>query len=225
MQIPQTHRSNFPARKIWLILVLLTLASNVYATPLYYTFEGEVSNIFNSENDFDATKYNGLDIGNSLSYTFLIDFDAAGTRTRSDGSVFEFQDNTRYDAFYTDYIAGDKLSLTSVDGIKEFNFGKSRQNRVGNIVGGNALVLYSFDISIVQEWAIGTNVNSIDLGYGDDSSFTLLSGDLTLTNISDTYNMDIPEPATLLLFSLGLLGLRYNYSRRNVNIKPPEIQG
>ena len=96
------------------------------AVPMYYTFEGALTHVQ------DTAAESGLNLGDTVSYTLLVDYERAGTYTADNGYVYTQVDrtitnsdgsSTNWDYFYVDYISGSALGNLGTDYISEFNYG------------------------------------------------------------------------------------------------------
>jgi len=191
-----------------LIATLLAFSQVSFATPLYYTFEGEVNRIagYNANSVADAA---GLNVGATVSYTLLLDFDAPGSLTYNNGATYTYTDYSGYDYFFADYIAGDALQLDYSNYVEEYNVGLS-YNYYNYYDYSSIAVddyLYFYNYTDISDWEVGTDISAYDYwNTGYYSYYGFINSNMKLTSISKNYN-DIPEPGTLLLFSLGLIGL------------------
>jgi len=195
------------------------LSEMAQAVPMNYTFTGNVSSIFGS--DPGIANDQGLFVNSTVTYRFLVDFDANGTWRRNDvgGTVVTMVDNSDLDFFFTDYVSGD--ALVEVDGgfrntdiwVAEFNFGQDRLTSTGGALTGNSsddtLIIWS-DSTDLSDWVVGTVVLGQNIPYDSTGAFSDLRTNLTLTEI-----LPVPEPSTMLLLLSGLIGLiGYNYRRQ-----------
>lgn len=207
--------------------IFLSLSGKAQAVPVYYTFEGTVTNTYDTTGTtIDAS----LSAGSSVTYTFVVDFDVDGFYTLSDGTDYNYSDSADYDVFYTDYISGDAIAQTSggtygSDGnSSEYNFGfNSSTSTVGALVGNfsdDMLFIYSYSAD-VSDWAVGDIMSSYNQAFGSAGAISQLSADLTLTRMSGMRPPrphPVPEPSTLLLLGSGMLGF-FVFRRRQLSVK------
>ena len=212
---------------LFLLMIMLGVSGTVNAVPMYYTFEGLVSEI--TSDNAGIISDAGLIEGSPVTYTFLVDFDADGSWTDIDGNKHIISDDEAngLDFFYTDYISGSALKAeeggthpydtyaTSTEWAAENNIGLDDSSFGEGYLWGNSdddSLLIGFDwlstghlytsSSLVSNWVVGTEVPAINQAYAIDGSFSELYAKLTLTKISP-----IPEPTTMLLLGSGLIGL------------------
>lgn len=198
------------------LVACLAWGGSAQATPLTYTFEGQISRIYDSAGILSAQ---GVSLGDSVVYTFLVDTDLSATHTLVDGSVYTYPDLPIRDYFFADLV-GDGL-VDEVNGgiynapfhVAEYNRGFTDLNHgLTSFVGGSNdnYVSVSSNNTFADMIAGLTNV----LGYehardnlGNAGSFY---ADMTLTSVTDATS--VPEPSSILLLAIGIL--TFGVSRR-----------
>lgn len=197
------------------------------ATPLYYTFSGEVTFVN------DASVATELHPGSDVTYTFLVDFAGEGSATQF-GSTLVYQDvsNGNYDSlhrysvdyFRVDYVSGDAVSLPGAGSPFRENMGSaltiwdrfdpsyvyyygslnaSVQTDFYNVMSIGR-VLFQDPSAHPQSWGIGTPVEGFDRIIAQGGYLEVRSN-LTLDRISEVAPAAVPEPGSLLLVAPGLM--------------------
>ena len=209
-------------RVLFLVALLAPVAS---ADPLYYTFEGNIAWITASCSSADSAWVQaqrdayGKEIGSRVTYTLLVDFERPGTVTWTPENVHIYQSNP-----YCDYVCGDLFLGFSGGYPMEWNVGgdtgvydgQSGINASSTLHGGygdNDIVICT-DMQVgyswltewerykpLSDWTVGTLV----LGC-NSSCFLNYISTLTITRISETHPVPVPEPSTLVFVAMGLLG-------------------
>ena len=201
--------------------MVFIMSGKAQAVPMYYTFDGTVYNIIGTAPEIANDQ--GFFIGDSVTYTFIIDFDANAAITYNSGTVFTYLDTASTDYFYTDYVSGD--ALVEVDGgyynqgyyPAEYKYGYDCLDRICRDLWANSTddLLQINSNSAISDWVPGGDATmyGINWAYDSTSAYSLLYADLTLTSISPVNA--VPEPSTLLLLGSGMLGL-IAYRRRQL---------
>jgi len=202
----------------YLILPLLFCTSVAYASPLLYTFEGDISHIAQYEPDasgrlvptfLSSSGRTGFSIGQTVSYTFLLDLDADAIRVSPDGTKYVIEDTAQWDYFYSQLISGDlpespTYPFTNPYFLTEFQRGSysfvSGTTRIRGGVEANRISLGT-PIEFI-DWDIGTIFSSQLHYWYSEASFENMQLSMSLVDISA-----VPEPTTLALIGLGLAGV------------------
>ena len=176
----------------------LPYGGDIYvSSKIYYTFTG-TARIFSDA--AGAIVDAEISEGDSVSYTFLIDFNDIGYKFANSGDITEFNDNEIFDFFFVDYISGS--ALEPVDGgflndgfnAAEWNKGSTQfSNMLTRIEGlsDNNKVLLTGGQKSPAEWVVGDVVSGSSFAYNSNGDLSILKSTLTITSISSEPPNDI----------------------------------
>ncbi|MBT2971354.1 MAG: hypothetical protein B6D72_09420 [gamma proteobacterium symbiont of Ctena orbiculata] len=201
----------------FIFIVFFGITTSTFAAPFTYTFSGTISHILD---DAGAAAVAGISVGDSVSYTFLIDRARDPIEMYYDGSLNPnlIDSPPSRDYFYVDLLSGSLIdevnggSFDSAGDIAVYKEGLELDSPAGQ---GVIFLTGSDDNFIRLEggldlWTIGSIVNVEETAFDENVFYTTVtSQNLTLTNISA-----VPVPAAVWLFGTGLLGIfGFNYRK------------
>jgi PEP-CTERM motif len=217
---------NLPTYFLLSTIAGILCAGQVYASPVYYTFNGNVTRVGASFHDEFSVPFNDYSVGQSVTYTFMIDLAGVGYSTSHMQSYDGFHDETTnlsdinsgdgviWDYFLSEYVGGDAMTAdapssadqsTSHFGLNENAYGTFYSSITGSNLDPTGIDFISIGANYrdVNTWAVGQT------GFGGDNTTYALAyysgrgitrsvgSSLTLTDISDINPYASSSPASV----------------------------
>jgi hypothetical protein len=226
MQYEKKSGARFPV----IALSLMLGAASAPATPLYYSFQGQV--VYSNAPDYV--------LGQPISYVFLVDQAIDGYSLDGGGNVqpigdySEALDYYRL-SFYASYVGGDAFAsdnplspikescFCGIDQVHYDEIFSALRGSNSDLSGFDNLDIWSYETRI-SDWTVGQSLlaeNFVSNGPGVVN--TSYSSSMILASITEENPMpaSVPEPSILALFGMGLMGIflvsnsrKYRESRR-----------
>ncbi|MDH5694596.1 MAG: PEP-CTERM sorting domain-containing protein [Gammaproteobacteria bacterium] len=226
--------------KILCLIVGLLISFGASATQITYTFEGQIREIYD-EKDLGVAQSLGLNVGTTVNYQVLVDFDARASYTHIGGITTSWNsnilnENSFYENYYADLLSGPELTTDYEIEYKleEKNHAFSYEDIYGSstrlFVGSGLGMEFLLSDTLIQDIQIGQYVELYDVWIDYDSATGLeyygyIYADLQVTDIvGDVNNIpialnarSIPLPSSLYLFGVGLIGLCWRgYQKKEI---------
>lgn len=217
---------------IWLAALLCAgLSAHAQAASQYYTFQGTVTSLSDSDGLIGAA---GLSLNSSVQYVFEVDFGLDATFTQMSGNVITQSDPSTQDYYFANYVSGSALPVpasplyTAPTNVAEYNRGSDFNNGTAGILTTNS------QNNQLTLRASGNTISGLSVGDGTSlrvdnriwysgganaNTAFLVSTDMVLTSISNTAPVTaVPEPEIYAMMGVGL-GLMGWVARRK-KLKP-----
>jgi hypothetical protein len=196
---------------LYLFISFLGTIGNTQAKPLSYTFEGYISELWDTAGAIQAA---GITNGDKVRYTLLVDLDKQASLARNSGVVLTHSDRSTIGLFYADLVSGsliEEIGGGRFNGpldYAEYNFGNSTTANVWTAiqVGSDNNWILAYAYRIFSKWTVGTLVNGVDVDYSQTKS-SAYHAELTLTSISKASSF--PDPSSLFLLGCGPACIMY----------------
>jgi hypothetical protein len=195
-------------------LAVVISALPTLASPVYYTFSGQVT----------SSQYAAITVGQTVSYTFSVDLDQQGyTITDSDVQSLVDDPSSGVDWFLADYVSGDAIAIDPAFAVSsESHYGFVQSSGSGDnsaLKGSNADpsgldFIWIAGNGNIADWTLGQGVTGQNQIASTTSPYSFaVNSNLTLTSINGGTAAAVPEPSEWVLFGGGLLGMA-GFARR-----------
>ncbi len=212
-----------PKYVLAMLIMSFVFPMSVFSTPIYYTVQGPLGGIWPTVDDSAGIIADwSYDIGDPIKFTFLVDVDADGYYEQNDGTIVYQNDEfhpdgpVRTDYFYAELISGPLLPEkdggchNNTDDVANKYYGRN------NDIAGGA-VFFGSDDSYIRIWNLWFGMDELSIGdhmeigmggYDDMGNNSYVYGHgYSITDVSSTFPSTVPEPSTILLVGIGLIGL------------------
>lgn len=216
-------------KTIFFVVCLVVLLTNQsVANPTYFTLDMKFDSYYVDQRCYihpevpcNPTAYedSGFYGGAPISFTFVVDYEAKGKIRNTDGSIEYVKDS-----FFIDYVGGDAFGHAFEPGYDGYYESYGVFDGVDSIYVGdknNRFRSYEITFNLLK---IGDRPELMD-GFHfdfpiDDSGLYTGSDnyDVVVSDISkkNPFAMTpVPEPSTVVLFSIGVMGVVWQVRRRN----------
>lgn len=217
--MPNFETRSVPMTRIAYLLCLFAIALSAQATPLYYSFEGNITSIIQHERNpvtgrldptiLPSSNRTGFSLGQPLNFMFLLDFDAPPVHVAFDGVESTVSDTTTDDYFYSELISGNLPALSGHSFADPYFLWERRQDRNSSVSGNGEFLggieanrIWLGSNAFVADWEIGRSVSTQLHYWYSDTDFENTQLDMRLVSIAE-----VPLPASAFLFVAGCLGL------------------
>jgi hypothetical protein len=197
---------------------ILAAAARPLATPLYYSFTGQVV----------YSTLSAYPLGTDVTYVFRVDRDAPGYTVDNLGQARPQEDYVEQPDYFTRYFLADYIggSIVPADnpasetkesshyGMDQMHYGSdifsALRGSNSDPAGMDLLDIWSAD-QLFEDWQVGKSVLGENLVENEPGALnSSYSSSLVLASIDTRNPFDVPavpEPSAYALFALGLLGL------------------
>jgi hypothetical protein len=189
-------------KKIQVILCAMLLVFGTvgmsHAARYIYTFSGTVSSTPAMQDTAGLIAEAGIEAGDPVEYTWLVDFDAEAYVVYNSGAVVPIPDNAEFYYFYAEYISGSLMGeggngyYNNEDDVAGYYFGgvgMYSATQTGTALGGGSKDDYQYcrlvaSLGItLEDVPIGTAVEMRETSYNELGEFSEFWADCTISSI------------------------------------------